>query len=153
MSVLKERIKQNSFSSPGQEAILNIMLTSSHLRERLNSICMIHRISLQQFNILRILKGIHPQGFPRCEISERMVERAPDTTRLIDRLVKSGYVQREKSVADMRQSIARITEKGISLLEAINKQIDDYIRNFETQIGSAGCMQISDYCDDILKRT
>ncbi|MCB0281920.1 MAG: MarR family transcriptional regulator [Calditrichaeota bacterium] len=153
MSVLSERIKQYQFGNAGHEAILNIMLTSSHIRERLNSICLEHSISLQQFNILRILKGIHPEGFPRCEISERMVERAPDTTRLIDRLVKSGYVRREKSSADMRQSIAKITKNGINLLAAINERIDQFTDNFESQMGTANCKHISEFCDNILKKT
>ena len=106
MSVLNEWIKQTKFSSASQEAILNIMLTSSLLRNRLNALCSEYDISLQQFNILRILKGALPDGYPRCQISERMVEKAPDTTRLIDRLVKTGLVKRENIISPENRTMS-----------------------------------------------
>ena len=87
---LKDRIKQRNFSNLGQEAILNIIAASSVLRDKQNSILQAHGLSAQQYNILRILKGGPKEGFPRCEIYDRMVEKAPDITRLIDRMEKAA---------------------------------------------------------------
>ncbi len=116
---LKNRIKQRKFSNPGQEAVLNIMAASSVLREKQNSILQDHGLSVQQYNILRILKGGPKEGFPRCEIYDRMVEKAPDITRLIDRMEKAQLVMRVRSESDRRQSIAQITQKGIKKLEEL----------------------------------
>ena len=65
-----------------------------------------------QYNVLRILNGIYPGAHARGEIARRMMRRAPDLTRMLDRLVKMGLVEREKGEQDHRQSLARITPKG-----------------------------------------
>jgi len=151
MSQLSERIKQTKFEGAGQEAMLSIMIASSYLRERLNTICTRQGISLQQFNILRILKGAYPNGYPRSEISHRMVERAPDTTRLVDRLVKAGFVRREKSPDDLRQSIAKITDPGIKLLIRLSEEIKNFHENLEEKLTKETCQDISNGCEEILK--
>lgn len=151
MSQLSERIKQTKFEGAGQEAMLSIMIASSYLRERLNTICTRQGISLQQFNILRILKGAYPNGYPRSEISHRMVERAPDITRLVDRLVKAGFVRREKSPDDLRQSIAKITDPGIKLLTRLSEEIKNFHENLEEKLTKERCQDISNGCEEILK--
>jgi len=128
---LKDRIKQRYFRNPGQEAILNIMAASSVLRDMQNKILQAHGLSAQQYNILRILNGGPKEGFPRCEIYERMVEKAPDITRLIDRLEKAQFVVRVRSDNDRRQSIARITEKGIKKLEELTPYITVHEQSIE----------------------
>ena len=128
---LKDRIKQSSFSSPGQEAVLNIIAASSVLRDKQNSILQAHGLSAQQYNILRILKGGPEKGLPRCDIYDRMVEKAPDITRLIDRLEKAQFVVRIRSTNDRRQSIARITQKGINKLEELKSCMEDHEQSIE----------------------
>ena len=71
---LKDRIKQRKFNNPGQEAVLNILAAGSVLRDKQQEILHAHGLSPQQYNILRILKGGPKEGFPRCEIYDRMVE-------------------------------------------------------------------------------
>jgi DNA-binding MarR family transcriptional regulator len=127
---LKDRIKQRKFNNPGQEAVLNIIAASSVLRDKQNSILHTHGLSAQQYNILRILKGGPKEGFPRCEIYDRMVDKAPDITRLIDRMEKAQLVVRIRSDNDRRQSIAQITEKGIKKLE----EVTPYIRAHELAV-------------------
>lgn len=122
--ILSKRLKQTKFESVEQEAILNILVASSHLRSNVESSCSKFGISLSQFNVLRILNGKYPEGYPRCDIISRMIEPAPDVTRLIDRLIKENLVERYSSVEDRRLSLARITKKGQSLLLKIKPQID-----------------------------
>lgn len=151
MSVLHERMKQGKFQNAGQEAILNLVAASSYIRDKLSFICQQKNISLAQYNILRILKGTYPQGYPRSEISSRMVERAPDITRIIDRMVKAGLVERVKSEEDMRQSIAKITNKGIQILVELNTLIFAFQVDFQNRLSSEKCETLSLICDSILR--
>jgi DNA-binding MarR family transcriptional regulator len=128
---LKDRIKQRNFSNLGQEAVLNILAASSVLRDKQNSILHEHGLTTQQYNILRILKGGPKEGLPRCEIYARMVEKAPDITRLIDRMEKAQFVVRIRSENDRRQSIAQITQKGIKKLEELKPYITAHEESIE----------------------
>lgn len=151
MSIIADRIKQSTFETDGQEAIISILVTASYLKEKLNFLCEKEAISLQQFNILRILKGIHPDGYARCDISNRMVEKAPDTTRLIDRLVKTKLVIREQCKEDKRRSISKITEMGLSVLNKVNNDIHIYNTDLETKLSKEKCKQMAKNCNDILR--
>ena len=86
--ILKRRLKQQKFSNVEQEGLLNLFIASNYLHSKLEIVCNDFKITLAQFNVLRILKGAHPEGYPRGEIIRRMVEPSPDVTRLIDRLIK-----------------------------------------------------------------
>jgi DNA-binding MarR family transcriptional regulator len=79
-------------------------------------------MTVPQYNVLRILNGVYPGAHPRGDIARRMVRRAPDLTRMLDRLVRMGLVEREKGDMDHRQSLARITQKGRELLEHLQPE-------------------------------
>jgi len=149
MSILNERLKQNGFQSPGQQAVLSLIAAASTVRNKLNLICHEKNISIAQYNILRILKGSYPHGYPRCEISSRMIEKSPDITRTIDRMVKSGLVERKKPADDMRQSIAKITDKGINMLLELNKPIQSFQDDFQNKISKRQCQVLAAICDEI----
>lgn len=127
--ILKKRLKQNKFSSKQQEALLNIFVCANHLRLKSSTMIEQYGITFGQYNVLRILKGKYPDGHPRCEIISRMIEPAPDVTRLIDKLEKQKFVERFHSSEDRRHSIARITQKGIDLLEKIQAQVEFMDKN------------------------
>ena len=122
--ILSRRLKQENFESVEQEAVLNILVASNHIRSKVETLCVRFGISLSQFNVLRILNGKYPEGYPRGDIISRMIEPAPDVTRLIDRLIKANLVERYSSVEDRRLSLARITKSGQSLLKKIKPEID-----------------------------
>jgi DNA-binding MarR family transcriptional regulator len=122
--VLRNRLKQPRFESPIHEVVLNLLVAAGHVRERMDRVCARHDITHGQYNVLRILGGAHPGGYPRCEIARRMVERAPDVTRLIDRLERQGLVERGRSAEDRRLSVTRITTSGIELLDRMRPAID-----------------------------
>jgi DNA-binding MarR family transcriptional regulator len=150
MSALNERIKQSNFQNAGHEAILSLMAAAFTVRDKLNSICQKKNSSIVQYNILRILKGVYPLGYSRSEISSRMLERAPDITRIIDRMVKNGLVERIKSQQDMRQSIAKITDKGSALLVELNTLIQAYQKDFQKKVSKNQCEILSTICNEIL---
>ena len=124
-SILKRRLKQNNFESHEQEAILNILVCSNNIKAKVDTVCAASGITISQYNVLRILNGKYPEGYPRYDIISRMIDPAPDVTRLIDRLIKQGLVERFTSSEDRRLSMARITTKGKSLLTQIKPKIDE----------------------------
>lgn len=122
---LRHRLKQAKFESTEQEVYLNIFVTANFLRTRNDLILSKYGLTTPQYNVLRILKGNYPDGYPRCDIISRMMDQAPDVTRLIDRLIKDGYVERFNSVTDRRLSLARITQKGLQLLEKVKPEVEN----------------------------
>jgi DNA-binding MarR family transcriptional regulator len=146
---LKKRTKSAKFESPAQEAMLNLIIAASHLRDMLDRICADYSITHGQYNVLRILRGIHPQGHPRCEIAQRLLERAPDVTRLIDRLEQQGLVERGKSEEDRRLSVTRITRKGIELLDRMQPAVEELQKYFTDRVSLKDRRELSRICEGI----
>ena len=121
---LKQRLKQDKFTSGYQEAILSVLVCADKLTRSMDATCEVHDITLAQYNVLRILRGVHPDGHPRCEIITRMIHAAPDVTRLIDRLEKLELAERAKSEDDGRLSVTYITKNGLTLLETLQSEIE-----------------------------
>ena len=121
---VKTRLAQRQFKHAAEETLVSLLVAAGQLAQRLNDLCRAHGITHDQYNILRILRGAQPDGHPRFEIAKRLVSRAPDVTRLIDRLERQGLVARGWSAENRRHSIARITPAGLDLLAAIDPELD-----------------------------
>lgn len=146
---LRRRIRQDRFESPAQEALLNLLVAADHLRGRTGELCGEFGLSASQYNVLRILRGVHPEGHPRCEVARRMIERAPDVTRLIDRLVKRGWVERCRGERDRRLSVSRITAAGLALLAAIGPRLEEVQRDLAARLSPEDCRELSRICERI----
>ncbi len=109
--------------SPAQEAMVSLMVATGHLVQALDEVCSAHGITHDQYNVLRILRGVHPKGHPRYAVGERLMSRAPDVTRLLDRLERASLVERTRSEEDRRLSISHITDRGIELLAQLDPEI------------------------------
>ena len=147
--IIKKRLKQKKFKSVEEEAILNLFIASNYLHSKVDSLCGKFNVTLAQFNVLRILKGAHPDGYPRGEIIRRMVEPSPDVTRLIDRLIKEGLVERFNTDEDRRLSLARITKKGINLLKKINPEVDKFITDYSSALNKKEKETLSLLCEQL----
>jgi DNA-binding MarR family transcriptional regulator len=147
--VLKRRIRQARFESVAQEAILNLLVASAHVRQLVDEVCGGHGLTQGQFNVLRILRGAHPDGYPRCEIAARMVERAPDVTRLIDRLQARGLVERVRQDGDRRLSVTRITRPGLDLLKRLDGPISRISHQVADVVPSRDLKELSRICEAI----
>ena len=148
--ILKKRLKQSAdFESPVDEAVLNVIVAADYLRAQNEGVCSEFGITPGQYNVLRILRGANQEGHSRCEISERMVERAPDVTRLVDRLEKQGLVVRDRSTEDKRQSITRITEKGLNMLEQMQPKFEEAVRFWSEKLSLAEWIALSHLCEKI----
>lgn len=144
---LRRRILQESFESPIQEAVLNIIVAAGHLREQIDRSCQMRGITQPQYNLLRILRGAGPEGHPRGEIIRRMLDRAPDVTRLIARLEVRGLVEKIPSENDRRLSVTRITPAGLELLEALRPVIDVTLKRLGERLTSGECEELSRLCE------
>jgi DNA-binding MarR family transcriptional regulator len=124
-SALQREIKQTRpFRSPRQEAMLGLLKTTDAVRRVLAEVAEPHGITLQQYNVLRILRGAGAAGLPTLEIAGRLIEQAPGVTRLLDRLEKKDLVKRERCPADRRQVTCRITPRGERLLGSMDGAMD-----------------------------
>ncbi|HSE98766.1 MAG TPA: MarR family transcriptional regulator, partial [Blastocatellia bacterium] len=130
-------------------AMLNLLIAAAHIRERLDRVCSEFGVTQGQYNVLRILKGVYPEGHPRCEIARRMLERAPDVTRLIDRLGQQKYVERDRSEDDRRLSVTRITKKGLDLLERMDKGMREVHDYFADRVSLADRRELSRICEGL----
>jgi DNA-binding MarR family transcriptional regulator len=105
--------------------VTDLLRTVDAVRRFLARVVEPQGITLQQFNVLRILRGAEratpPIGLPTLEIAERMVERAPGITRLLDRLEAKGLVARKRCPEDRRQVLCRITPAGLALLSRLDR--------------------------------
>jgi DNA-binding MarR family transcriptional regulator len=122
---LQAEIKQTRpFRSSGQEAAVALLRTADVLRRRFAEVLAPTDVTVQQYNVLRILRGAGAAGLPTLEIAERMIERAPGITRLIDKLESAGLVARERSAEDRRAVVCRATSKGLALLAGLDDAVD-----------------------------
>jgi len=121
---LRDEIKQTKpFASLEQEAMLNVMRTAAVLEHELSEMLKAYGITLTQHNVLRILRGAGEKGLGRNEVRDRMVAQVPDATRLLDRMVEMGLVTRARDTDDRRCVVARITKKGLQILEKIGEPL------------------------------
>ena len=140
--ILKRALKMKRQPTIREEVSLNLGVAFSILKKKLEKILDPFGITASQYNVLRILKGA-PEGHPRCEIIVRMIDRAPDITRLIDRLEKSGLVKRDRTNEDRRKSITIITEKGLKLVSDIQPFIDKVHKEFTGKLSEEECKELS----------
>lgn len=103
--------------------MVGLLMAAGHLAQALETRCLEGQVTYDQYNVLLILRDRHPHALPRFEIARRLIRRAPDVTRLLDRLGARGLVERSKSRDDARLSLATITESGLALLEGLEDSI------------------------------
>jgi DNA-binding MarR family transcriptional regulator len=121
MTNLREELRQGRpFRSREQEAFLSIGRTWAVLDHAFSEALKPHGITTTQYNALRILRGAGDAGLCRAEVMDRMVSRVPDATRLLDRLERSGLIERQRDPTDRRYVKTRITAKGLETLRALD---------------------------------
>jgi DNA-binding MarR family transcriptional regulator len=147
---LVQRIKQTKeFESPAQEAMLNLFVAAAHTRRKVEQVCQDFDVQFSHYNVLRILRGVYPEGHARCDIIDRMLDPSPDVTRLIDKLVDRGLVERSRSEEDRRVTIHTITDKGLNLLEEMHPAITDVQEQFGERIAPHDLEHLSRICEGI----
>jgi MarR family transcriptional regulator, multiple gene regulator MgrA len=122
---LKEDIKQSrSFRNEYHKASVNLIYTGKWVINFHNELLNDYGLTLQQYNILRILKGHHPKPTTVKLITERMLDKASDASRIVEVLRKKDLVERNLNSIDRRKVDVMITEKGEQILEEIEAKSD-----------------------------
>ena len=111
------------FRSVEEEAILSIARTAAILEHAGAAALRPFNLTITQYNVLRILRGAGHDGLCRNEVGDRLVTKVPDVTRLLDRMEAAGLIVRERSGTDRRVVATRVTDKGLTLLERIDREL------------------------------
>ena len=123
-SRLQRELRQRKpFSSPEQEAGLALLRTADLVRRRVARVVEPHGITVQQYNVLRILRGAGEAGIATLEIARRMIEQTPGITRLLDRLEAKHLVRRERCPKDRRRMLCWISPAGLKLLAQMDAPV------------------------------
>jgi DNA-binding MarR family transcriptional regulator len=133
-------------ASPAQQAIVAVLRLAGHVQRALGDVCGGYGITHDQYNVLRILRGVHPDGHPRYEIAQRLISRAPDVTRMLDRLERLELIERVRSAEDRRLSLSRITAAGLALLETMESEIRGVHEHFAGALGTAERLELARLC-------
>lgn len=134
-SIQAEIQQTKPFSSLEDEALVSLQRTADQLHWRLTEMLKPHGLSPTQYNALRILRGAKDEGRACSEIAERMINRDPDITRLVDRLERRGLVVRSREGRDRRVITTRITPAGLALLEGLDRPIEEFNRRMLGHLG------------------
>ncbi|UXE67082.1 MAG: MarR family transcriptional regulator [Chryseotalea sp. WA131a] len=121
---IEDEIKQPKFRNAHQKAVINLLYTANWLIDKNNAFFKSYRITNQQFNILRILRGQHPTKISGAEIKNRMIDKNSDVSRLLDRLIVKKLIEKSQCPNDKRAADVIITQSGLDLLAEIDKKMD-----------------------------
>jgi DNA-binding MarR family transcriptional regulator len=118
--------QKKPFGSLEEEAFVALLRTADQLAWRVAEMLKPYGLSATQYNALRILRGAGPQGLACSEIGERMINRDPDITRLVDRLERRGLVSRSREQKDRRVITTRITPAGLEVLKSLDRPVAEF---------------------------
>jgi DNA-binding MarR family transcriptional regulator len=124
MATFEEEIKQSNFASEQLKANLNVLFTANYLYNKITAALKPFNLTHEQFNVLRILRGSHPNSMCQKNILSRMIAPNSNVTLIINKLVNKGWVKVEQSERDRREYVINITESGLALLSQINEDFN-----------------------------
>jgi DNA-binding MarR family transcriptional regulator len=123
-STLRSDLQQKKpFTSLEQEAFLSIGRTEAALCDALEVVLKASGVSITQYNVLRILRGAGSEGLTMNEIRDRLVNRMPDVTRLLDRMEDAGWISRERGSEDRRIVSTYLTKSGRTLVDSLDAPV------------------------------
>ena len=116
---LEEEIKQRSFKTEQSKLIVNLIYTSNRLKERISARLKENGLTMQQYNVLRIVRGAGETGSTTSEIRERLLDKMSDTSRMVDRLVSMDFLEKVRDKQDRRIVFIYLTSKGEKLVNLL----------------------------------
>ncbi|MBN8652422.1 MAG: MarR family transcriptional regulator [Cytophagales bacterium] len=147
---LETEIKQTRFQSEHQKAAINVLLTGNWLYNQNALFLKQHGLTPEQFNVLRILRGNHPKPMMLLEITERMIDKSSNCTRLVEKLRQKGWVKREICATNRRQVDIFITPKGLAVLTKIDAAISQNpLQQLQTRLTKTEASELNKLLDKI----
>ncbi len=122
---IEDAIKQGKFADNYERVIVNVLYTANCLRDIQNNLLKEHELLIQHYNVLRIINGRSPEPISPGEIKEVVLDKSTDLTRLLDKLVNKGLVNRELCAENRRRMDITMTPKGKKLLERLSVSLND----------------------------
>ncbi len=145
--------QKRRFATREQEVVLGIRVLAARILEPWEKFLKFHGdLSNSQYNLLRILRGSHPVRLASSDVGNRMIARDPDITRLVDRLVKRGLVDRQRSDSDRRVVEIGITKAGLTLLEALDPHVDRLPTALVGSLGPPKLKALAALLDELLEK-
>ncbi|TAF65698.1 MAG: MarR family transcriptional regulator [Cytophagales bacterium] len=127
---LEEEIKQTKFESEWHKLSVNIIFTYHWIKDHIHTFLKKHHITMQQFNVLRILRGQYPEPISTYLIRERLLDKMADVSRIVDRLEQQHLLTKKVSSDDKRFLDITITQKGLELLTVIDKDFPSLVHHY-----------------------
>jgi DNA-binding MarR family transcriptional regulator len=121
---LQKEIKASKFENVFQQALVNLTYTYFWSSQKVKDMLNAYDITQQQFNVLRILRGQHPSPSTINLLKSRILDKMSDTSRIVDRLIQKGFVEKTVNIHDKRAVDIIITSKGLVLLRKMDKEVD-----------------------------
>ena len=125
MNTIEKLISQKKFKNSYHKNMISLLYTVNLINSHQDSIFKDSKITKQQYNALRILKGQYPEPSTIGLIKERLIDKNSDASRMVDRLCKLEFIERLASKTDKRAADVRITKKGLKLIEKLADKVDD----------------------------
>lgn len=128
---LEDEIKQSSFKTEQSKLIVNLIYTSNRLKEQITARLKENGLTMQQYNVLRIVRGAGETGSTTSEIRERLLDKMSDASRMVDRLVSMDLLEKVRDKEDRRIVFIYLTSKG-------SKLVNDLVDREEVESLAAG---------------
>ncbi len=144
---IEEAIQQKQFKNEHLKAHINILYTASFLNQKTLQTLKPFQISPQQFNILRILRGMHPKPASVKLLTEKMIDKMSNASRLVEKLRNKGLVEREACDDDRRKVDVVITPAGLQLLEHASTAIEQMIHDYGQSITAHEALALNELLD------
>ncbi len=147
---IEKDIQQENFRSIYQKLSINLIFSNNWINEKIKSVLQEEDITHQQYNILRILRG-SKKPLSTLQIRERMLDKMSDTSRIVERLVKKGLVEKKICDTDKRLVDVRIAQNGLDVLKRLdekNAELDAILENLSPKEAA----QLSDLLDKMRER-
>jgi DNA-binding MarR family transcriptional regulator len=123
---LEEALQMTKFADETHKATLNILYTAYWMKNQFSACIKGTGLTTEQFNVMRILKGKHPEKMCVKDIGSRIIEKNSNVPRIIDRLLSKDLVGRVSSEVDKRETLIYLTEKGLELLVTANNLLNEH---------------------------
>lgn len=148
MKIEKEINQTKPFKSPHAKVGVNLAFTSSWISKKQVEFLKPFDISIQQFNILRILRGMQPEAATIKILTQRMIDKMSNASRLVEKLKKKGLVERKECELDRRQVDIFITQKGLEVVEKASELLESGLTN-AMKLTNEEANQLSDLLDKL----
>jgi DNA-binding MarR family transcriptional regulator len=145
---IEEAIKQKKFKDPYNKALVNLLYTNSFIISQQGKLFKPYGLSPEQYNVLRILRGMHPDPVTVSSIQDRMLNKMSNASRLVEKLKQKDMVTRNECPTDRRQVDINITEQGLHVLDELEDQVNQFNRQI-LNLDEEELKQLNDLLDKL----